>query len=140
MFMSLFNSLISDVEFPFVIKSMDTPSTAPARVNSGTNLYDQPVSLSPTSTDGWGEIENGFQEEQDSEKDGWDDIEPFEEPKLSPALANIQAAQKRPVSQPVSQPKPQGNKIINIIIVINSKYKGPKQNVSAMRSILGSGY
>ncbi|OAY46421.1 probable inactive serine/threonine-protein kinase scy1 [Manihot esculenta] len=86
-------------------------SSAPARVNSSTKLYDQPVSLSPTSTDGWGEIENGFQEEQDSEKDGWDDIEPFEEPKLSPALANIQAAQKRPVSQPVSQPKPQATSL-----------------------------
>ncbi|CAK7339992.1 unnamed protein product [Dovyalis caffra] len=86
---------------------MDTPSTAPARVNSITDLADQPVPESPTSTDGWGEIENGIHEEQGSDKDGWDDIEPLEEPKPSPALASIQAAQKRPVSQPVSQPKAQ---------------------------------
>ncbi|GMI83723.1 cytoplasmic tRNA export protein [Hibiscus trionum] len=58
---------------------------------------------SPTSTDGWGEIENGIYEEHDSDKDGWDDIEPLDEPKPSPALANIQAAQKRPVSQPKPQ-------------------------------------
>ncbi|KAJ8771162.1 hypothetical protein K2173_023487 [Erythroxylum novogranatense] len=85
---------------------MDAPSTAPARVNSSTDLADQPVPVSPTSTDGWGEIENGVPEDHDSDKDGWDDIEPLEEPKPSPALANIQAAQKRPVSQPVSQSKP----------------------------------
>ncbi|KAF2319298.1 hypothetical protein GH714_014465 [Hevea brasiliensis] len=89
--------------------AMDTPSTAPARVNSSTDLADQPVPVSPTSTDGWGEIENGIHEEQDGDKDGWDDIEPLEEPKPSPALANIQAAQKRPVSQPVSQPKLQAS-------------------------------
>ncbi|XP_043816888.1 N-terminal kinase-like protein isoform X2 [Manihot esculenta] len=83
--------------------AMDAPSTAPARVNSSTDLADQPVPVSPTSTDGWGEIENGIHEEIDSEKDGWDDIEPLEEPKASQALANIQAAQK----QPVSQPKPE---------------------------------
>ncbi|KAK4351229.1 hypothetical protein RND71_030542 [Anisodus tanguticus] len=37
-------------------------------------------------------------------KEGWDDIDPQEEPKPSPSLVNIQAAQRRPVSQP----KPQG--------------------------------
>ncbi|XP_022764866.1 N-terminal kinase-like protein isoform X2 [Durio zibethinus] len=88
--------------------SSETPSTAPVhRVSSSTDFADQPMPPSPTSTDGWGEIENGIHEEQDSDKDGWDDIEPLEETKPSPALANIQAAQKRPVSQPVSQPKPQ---------------------------------
>ncbi|XP_022764867.1 probable inactive serine/threonine-protein kinase scy1 isoform X3 [Durio zibethinus] len=87
---------------------IETPSTAPVhRVSSSTDFADQPMPPSPTSTDGWGEIENGIHEEQDSDKDGWDDIEPLEETKPSPALANIQAAQKRPVSQPVSQPKPQ---------------------------------
>lgn len=87
---------------------MDTPTTAPAYVSSTTELADQPVPESPTSTDGWGEVENGIHEDNESDKDGWDDIEPLEEPKPSPALANIQAAQKRPVSLPVSQPK-QGN-------------------------------
>lgn len=68
-------------------------------------MTDQPVPLSPTSTDGWGELENGIHEGNGSDKDGWDDIEPQEEPKPSPSLANIQAAQRRPVSQP----KPQGS-------------------------------
>ncbi|XP_021296949.1 probable inactive serine/threonine-protein kinase scy1 isoform X1 [Herrania umbratica] len=90
---------------------IEIPSTAPVhRVSSSTDFADQPTPPSPTSTDGWGEIENGIHEEEDNEKDGWDDIEPLEEPKPSPALANIQAAQKRPVSQPVSQPKPQAAK------------------------------
>ncbi|XP_059438255.1 uncharacterized protein LOC132171061 isoform X2 [Corylus avellana] len=83
---------------------MDTPSTALVHGNSS-DFADQPIPESPTSTDGWGELENGIHEEHESEKDGWDDIEPLDEPKPSPALANIQAAQKRPVSQPVSQPK-----------------------------------
>ncbi|XP_075666303.1 uncharacterized protein LOC142636110 isoform X1 [Castanea sativa] len=84
---------------------MDTPSTAPIRVNSTPDFADQPVPPSPTSTDGWGELENGIHEEHENDKDGWDDIEPLEEPKPSPSLANIQAAQKRPVSQSASQPK-----------------------------------
>ena len=92
-----------------ILGLIETPSTAPVhRVSSATDFADQPMPASPTSTDGWGEIENGIDEEQDNENDGWDDIEPLEEPKPSPALANIQAAQKRPVSQAVSQPKPQG--------------------------------
>ncbi|KDP21639.1 hypothetical protein JCGZ_03310 [Jatropha curcas] len=90
---------------------MDTPSTVPARVNSSTDLADQPVPVSPTSTDGWGEIENGIHDEGDNDKDGWDDVEPLEEPKVAPSLATIQAAQKRPVSQPVSQPKPQATSL-----------------------------
>ncbi|XP_015875700.3 uncharacterized protein LOC107412432 [Ziziphus jujuba] len=84
---------------------LDTPTTAPAHVSSRTELADQPAPESPTSTDGWGEIENGIHDGNESDKDGWDDIEPLEEPKPSAALANIQAAQKRPVSLPVSQPK-----------------------------------
>ncbi|XWS65613.1 hypothetical protein CRYUN_Cryun05aG0128600 [Craigia yunnanensis] len=95
---------------------IETPSTAPVhRVSSSTDFADQPMPASPTSTDGWGEIENGIDEEQDNENDGWDDIEPLEEPKPSPALTNIQAAQKRPVSQPVSQPKPQGRIVHSIL-------------------------
>ncbi|XP_050373284.1 uncharacterized protein LOC126790945 isoform X2 [Argentina anserina] len=82
---------------------MDTPTTAPAHVSSTTDFPDQHVPESPTSTDGWGELENGLQEGHESDKDGWDDIEPLEEPTPPPVLANIQAAQKRPVLQ--SQPK-----------------------------------
>ncbi|KAG2685077.1 hypothetical protein I3760_10G107700 [Carya illinoinensis] len=85
---------------------MDPPSTEPAvHGNSTSDFADQPVPASPTSTDGWGELENGVHEEHETDKDGWDDLEPLEEPKPSPALANIQAAQKRPVSQPALQPK-----------------------------------
>ncbi|KAH7548233.1 hypothetical protein JRO89_XS14G0086800 [Xanthoceras sorbifolium] len=89
--------------------AMETPSTTPIRhVSSFTDIADQPVPVSPTSTDGWGEIENGIHEEHDSDKDGWDDIQPLEEPKPPAALANIQAAQKRPVSQPI---KPQATSL-----------------------------
>ncbi|XP_014514566.1 N-terminal kinase-like protein [Vigna radiata var. radiata] len=85
--------------------SSDTPPTAPLRVRSAPDFAEQPVPTSPTSTDGWGEMENGLDEECENDKDGWDDLEPLEETKPTPALANIQAAQRRPVSQPVSQTK-----------------------------------
>ncbi|PIA27880.1 hypothetical protein AQUCO_07400010v1 [Aquilegia coerulea] len=78
---------------------VDTPNTMPVDVNFS-DAADQPVPSSPTSTDGWGELENGIHEDHDSDKDGWDDVEPLEEHKPPPALANIQAAQKRPVTQP----------------------------------------
>ncbi|KAH9602245.1 hypothetical protein KSS87_009758 [Heliosperma pusillum] len=94
-----------------VADSMGTSTIpTPLRTSSTVDLVDHPMPASPTSTDGWGELENGV-DEPVSDKDGWDDIEPLEEPKPSPALANIQAAQKRPVSQPksvASQPKPTG--------------------------------
>lgn len=85
----------------------DDANLPQVRVNSRTDLSDLSDNLpppSPTSTDGWGELENGIHGENDGDKDGWDDIEPLEEPKPSAALASIQAAQKRPVSAP----KPQG--------------------------------
>ncbi|CAL5322820.1 unnamed protein product [Camellia sinensis] len=82
---------------------MDSPSAMSVRVSSSENIADVPAPVSPTSTDGWGDLENGLHEGQENDKDGWDDIEPLEEPKPSPALANIQAAQKRPVSQPKPQ-------------------------------------
>ncbi|KAJ8542045.1 hypothetical protein K7X08_016911 [Anisodus acutangulus] len=81
----------------------DRSSIAPIHVSSSIDMTDQPVPVSPTSNDGWGELENGIQEGLDGDKDGWDDIEPQEEPKPSPFLANIQAAQRRPVSQPKPQ-------------------------------------
>ncbi|KAI4370486.1 hypothetical protein MLD38_018837 [Melastoma candidum] len=91
--------------------TVETPSTTMVRPSSSTDLSDQPVPPSPTSTDGWGEVENGIHEEQESEKDGWDDLEPLEEPKPAPALANIQAAQKRPVSQSMSHSRPQASNL-----------------------------
>ncbi|PIA27879.1 hypothetical protein AQUCO_07400010v1 [Aquilegia coerulea] len=83
---------------------VDTPNTMPVDVNFS-DAADQPVPSSPTSTDGWGELENGIHEDHDSDKDGWDDVEPLEEHKPPPALANIQAAQKRPVTQPKAHGK-----------------------------------
>ncbi|ESW11736.1 hypothetical protein PHAVU_008G055600 [Phaseolus vulgaris] len=88
---------------------IETPSTAPARVSSSTDLAEHPVPTFPTSTDGWGELENGIQDEHESDRDGWDELEPLEETKPAPALANIQAAQRRPVSQPISQTKQASN-------------------------------
>lgn len=90
---------------------VDTPSTAPAHASTTPDFADQHVPESPTSTDGWGELENGIDGEHESDKDGWDDIEPLEDPKPSPVLASIQAAQKRPVSQPVLQPKQQATSL-----------------------------
>ncbi|XP_021754954.1 probable inactive serine/threonine-protein kinase scy1 [Chenopodium quinoa] len=81
---------------------------SPLRTSSSADLVDHPVPASPTSTDGWEETENGL-DEHDSDKDGWNDFESLDEPKPSPVLANIQAAQKRPVAQSkpaLSQPKP----------------------------------
>ncbi|XP_068651954.1 uncharacterized protein [Aristolochia californica] len=92
----------------------EAPNIAPVQASSALDSADQPVPSSPTSTDGWGEIENGSHGEAD-DKDAWDDLvfHPFlktEDHKSSPVLANIQAAQKRPVVQPKQQvsnlPKP----------------------------------
>lgn len=86
---------------------VDSASLTAINLSSGSDIPDQHVPTSPTSVDdGWGEIENGIQEDLEADKDGWDDIEPLEDPKPSPLLANIQAAQKRPVVHP--QPKSQG--------------------------------
>ncbi|KAL8490218.1 hypothetical protein ACS0TY_025941 [Phlomoides rotata] len=94
--------------------AMDDANLPPVRVNSRTDftdLADHPPPVSPTtSTDGWGELENGLHADHESDKDGWDDMEPLEEAKPPAALANIQAAQKRPVSLPKSQ----GTTIIEI--------------------------
>lgn len=118
---------------------METPSSTPIHhVSSGVDLADQPLPGSPTSTDGWGEIENGLHEDHDSDQDGWDDIEPLEEPKPSPALANIQAAQKRPVSQPVLHPVPQTKPPGNIlpILLLTCIYIHKVQVISVRKCIL----
>ncbi|XP_076916721.1 uncharacterized protein LOC143576539 isoform X1 [Bidens hawaiensis] len=97
------SSVVSDIQ----------TTTLVSRASSGIDtvyqdMDDQPAPASPTSTDGWGELENGIQDHE-SEKDGWDDMLPLEDEKPAPALANIQAAQKRPVIQskpPASIPRP----------------------------------
>ncbi|KAK1373965.1 putative inactive serine/threonine-protein kinase scy1 [Heracleum sosnowskyi] len=78
---------------------IETASTT-AGFGSGADFADQPALVSLTSNDGWGELENGIDDDNGSEIEGWDDIEPLEDPRSSQALATIQAAQKRPVSQP----------------------------------------
>ncbi|KAK6790058.1 hypothetical protein RDI58_013858 [Solanum bulbocastanum] len=80
----------------------DNSSITPVHVSSSMDMTDQHVPVSLSLNDGWGELDNGL-EGLDGDKDGWDDIEPQEEPKPSPLLANIQAAQRRPVSQPKPQ-------------------------------------
>lgn len=89
---------------------VDSASLTEINISSVNDIRDQDVApTSPTSVDdGWGEIGNGIQEDLEIDKDGWDDIEPLEEPKPSPLLANIQAAQKRPVVHPQPQSQ-QGN-------------------------------
>ncbi|KAL8151492.1 hypothetical protein V2J09_021300 [Rumex salicifolius] len=88
----------------------DSTLPPPVHTNSSMDLAEQPPPPSPTSTDGWGDLDNGIDADHDSEKEGWDDMEPLDDPRPSPApLSNIQAAQKRPVSQPkppLSHPKP----------------------------------
>nr|VDC80295.1 unnamed protein product [Brassica rapa] len=89
------NATTTATEAPSVKASHHT------RANS--DFTDQPAPPSPTSTDGWGDIENDINEGHESDKDGWD-LDPIDEPKPAPALSNIQAAQKRPVSQPSRPP------------------------------------
>jgi len=102
------------VVYPVGASAMPTP----VRTSSSADLVDQPVPASPTSTDGWGELDNGI-DQHDSDKEGWDDIEPLEELKPPPALTNIQAAQKRPVSA-AAQPKSSGKLITTKFFVCYS--------------------
>lgn len=83
----------------YVIFIIDTQNNI-VPVSSSSDPLDQSSPPSPTSVDGWGELENGLHEDHDSDKEGWDDIDPLEEQKPPPSLASIQAAQKRPVLQP----------------------------------------
>ncbi|KAL8192848.1 hypothetical protein R6Q57_027296 [Mikania cordata] len=99
------SSVVSDIQSTTVVRSAGSGGVDIAYQD----LDDQPGPVSPTSTDGWGELENGINIDHENEKDGWDDVLPLEDEKPSPALANIQAAQKRPVIQTkpqVSIPRP----------------------------------
>lgn len=61
---------------------------------------DQPTLSPPTSMDAWGEVENGIlHDNRESDKEGWDDIEPLEELR-HPELASMQATQKHLFVQP----------------------------------------
>ncbi|KAG0466505.1 hypothetical protein HPP92_018085 [Vanilla planifolia] len=79
---------------------MEARDTRIGFTTSLSNSLDQPTS-SPASTDTWGEPENGnLLDNHDSDKEGWDDIEPLEELNPPPQLASIQAAQKRQIEPP----------------------------------------
>ncbi|PKA51129.1 hypothetical protein AXF42_Ash010569 [Apostasia shenzhenica] len=82
---------------------METQETGLAHSPSISSDLDQPIPSSPTSTDGWGELENGtLHDDRNNDQEGWDDMEPLEE--LNPSqLASIQAAQKRPMAPPKQQ-------------------------------------
>jgi SCY1-like protein 1 len=69
---------------------------------STSSSFDQAAPASArSSVDGWGELEDGnIQEENGSDKEGWDDVDPFDDKPSPSLLSNIQAAQKRPVVQP----------------------------------------
>lgn len=98
---------------------VDTASLTAGDITSSSDIPEQTMPTSPTSVDdGWGELENGIHEDQETDKDGWDDIEPAEEPKPSAVLASIQAAQKRPVVQPKSQG------IISLSILFRENWQG----------------
>ncbi|XP_050916758.1 uncharacterized protein LOC127131918 [Lathyrus oleraceus] len=49
--------------------AVDTPSTAPIRVSSTPDFTEHHAPPSSTSTDGWGELENGIDEEPENDKD-----------------------------------------------------------------------
>lgn len=80
----------------------DTQSATVAYAPSTSSSFDQTAPASArSSVDGWGELENdNIHEENGSDKEGWDDVDPFEEKAPPSLLSNIQAAQKRPVVQP----------------------------------------
>nr|CAD1829532.1 unnamed protein product [Ananas comosus var. bracteatus] len=82
---------------------------AAVQAASTSSSLDQPSPPSPRSVDGWGELDDGdlHDDIHDSDKEGWDDVDPLEEQKPPPpSLTNIQAAQKRPVVQPKQQVNP----------------------------------
>ncbi|CAL4960735.1 unnamed protein product [Urochloa decumbens] len=76
-------------------------STAGYAPSTSSSLDKAAPASARSSVDGWGELEDdNIHEENGSDKEGWDDVDPFDD-KASPSLlSNIQAAQKRPVVQP----------------------------------------
>ncbi|KAG2601581.1 probable inactive serine/threonine-protein kinase scy1 isoform X2 [Panicum virgatum] len=85
--------------------SAATPGTQASTVGyapSTSGSFDQAAPASArSSVDGWGELEDrNNQEENGSDKEGWDDVDPFDDKPPPSLLSNIQAAQKRPVVQP----------------------------------------
>ncbi|CAA7392940.1 unnamed protein product [Spirodela intermedia] len=88
-------------ETPVAPATSDASSAKFTQNAGGVDYTDHPPAPpSPTSTDGWGEVDHGAlrEDREESDKEGWDDVDPLEE--LEPALptsAAISAAQKRPV-------------------------------------------
>ena len=98
-----------------VILAVDTSDAIAVHASPSISAPDQPQPSSPTSTDGWGELENGLlHEDHDSDKEGWDDLDPIEEQKPAP-VASIQAAQKRPMVQTQSQGLSSVSILLNVL-------------------------
>jgi hypothetical protein len=93
---------LKDLQLSISIRLPDTQASTLAYAPSTSTSLDQAASASArSSVDGWGELEDGnIHEENSSDKDGWDDVDPFEDKPSPSLLSNIQAAQKRPVVQP----------------------------------------
>ncbi|PWZ32845.1 hypothetical protein Zm00014a_014315 [Zea mays] len=80
---------------------IETQASTLAYAQSTSSSLDQAAPASARSSeDGWGELEDDNIHEENSDKDGWDDVDPFEDKPSPSLLSNIQAAQKRPVAQP----------------------------------------
>ncbi|GLJ36990.1 hypothetical protein SUGI_0749180 [Cryptomeria japonica] len=94
------NSVVAPADHSTLSSNMSASNvsdTQGTHLPSLANHVDHPTPSSPTSTDGWGDIDENGRQEEESDKDGWDDIEVVEEKKPAAALANIHAAQQRPV-------------------------------------------
>ncbi|XP_020597664.1 probable inactive serine/threonine-protein kinase scy1 [Phalaenopsis equestris] len=115
------SSLVSASSTATSAEALDTRTEHSTSISSS---LDRPTP-SLTSSDSWGELQNGiFHDNNDSEKEGWDDMEPIEELKPPTHLASIQAAQKRPLAQPkqhAENPSKLNNAKASISTLTNSK-------------------
>ncbi|WVZ68391.1 hypothetical protein U9M48_017337 [Paspalum notatum var. saurae] len=79
----------------------DTQATVGYAPSTSSSVDRAAPTSARSSVDGWGELEDGnIHEENGSDKEGWDDVDPFDDKPSPSLLSNIQAAQKRPVVQP----------------------------------------
>lgn len=106
-------SVVADVQSATMVRACSTADIAD-------HHHHNHEAAAPVSTmsinDGWGEIENGNENEngvvnnviENEEKNGWDDFLPLEDINPPPALSSIQAAQKRPLHTKPQVPNMRG--------------------------------
>lgn len=99
---------ISTASMPAVVSQGSLDSSVPHISVTSTTNRPMPTELtnvqrldvsapsSPTSTDGWGDVDGNGTLTDDNDKNGWDDME-ADEDSVTPALSRIHAAQQRPV-------------------------------------------